>query len=165
LLQVAKSLPHVDFDVFGQAIFEQEDMAVAGMRKLANVHFRGSFDGFASIPAAPYTALLYTTSWDGVPNIILESLASGLPAIAPDVGGIREVIPPDSGFLVSDADDIDGFCASIQRLIERPNLAAAERDKQLAYVREARSESAFAQQLSLYPDYTGVPVAVRKAAG
>ena len=38
---------------------------------------------------------------EGMPNVVLESLAVGTPVIAPNVGGIAEVLNADNGILLS----------------------------------------------------------------
>ena len=68
-----------------------------------------------------YDALLYTSAFDGLPNVILEAMGWGLPVIAPDVGGVSEAVRDgETGYLVSNHGDdgqlIDAYVAAIQRL-------------------------------------------------
>jgi glycosyltransferase involved in cell wall biosynthesis len=66
------------------------------------VHFVGSLP-HASLPALMREAdlLLLPSYREGVPNVVLEAMASGLPVVATDVGGIPEIVELGiSGFLV-----------------------------------------------------------------
>ena len=70
-----------------------------------------------------YDALLYTSTFDGLPNVVLEAMGWGLPVIAPDVGGISEAVRDgETGFLIPDHGDDDrliaAYVAAIQRLYQ-----------------------------------------------
>jgi glycosyltransferase involved in cell wall biosynthesis len=59
---------------------------------------------------------------DGLPNVIQEALALGLPVVATDVTGIPEVIRPDRTGLRVPQRDPQALAASIQQLLENPAL-------------------------------------------
>ncbi|MGB7759993.1 MAG: glycosyltransferase [Bryobacteraceae bacterium] len=53
---------------------------------------------------------------DGRPNIVLESLAMGVPIVASRVGGIPEMAPEGNGATLCEPDNVDDFCGAIERL-------------------------------------------------
>lgn len=62
------------------------------------------------------------SKWEGLPVSILEAMRAGLPVVASDVGGVREVvINGETGFLVPN-DDIVTLHDQLQRLLDDPGL-------------------------------------------
>lgn len=49
---------------------------------------------------APIDAILNSSASEGIPVSIMEAMACGIPAIAPDVGGIRELVTNECGVLL-----------------------------------------------------------------
>lgn len=71
-------------------------------------HLIGIFNKFEDLNPSSFDALIYTSFFDGLPNIILEAMSFGLPVIAPDVGGICEVIKTgETGYLLPNEIDDD----------------------------------------------------------
>jgi len=58
---------------------------------------------------------------DGIPNALLEAMASGLPVVASATAGIPEVVPPGCGLLVPPG-VAGALAAALERLIDDPNL-------------------------------------------
>ena len=83
----------------------------------SRVRYRGGFSGFHELPISSYDGFLYTSGYDGLPNILLEALAAGLPVIAPDVGGIGEVVRTGvTGWLVRGEDEQDLVAAYVRAI-------------------------------------------------
>jgi glycosyltransferase involved in cell wall biosynthesis len=150
LKRIAEALPTCIFHLYGGRVLDSSPESLCVQDDLAdleNVIVCGPYDSFDVIPAGNYALFLYTTQWDGMPNVILEALASGLAVLAPNVGGISEVIPPDSGFLVPRFDDVSAYIDAIRRFISNPHLISEERDKRVQFLREQYSQEQFVASL------------------
>jgi len=61
--------------------------------------------------------------WEGLPNILLESMVLGRPVIASRIDGITEVVTNNINALLFNPGDEYGLSEAIQRLICDRNLA------------------------------------------
>jgi glycosyltransferase involved in cell wall biosynthesis len=108
------SFPDLVIDVFGHC----EAPYTPSMFDASALRYRGTYGSFAELPLDQYDACVYTSAFDGLPNVILEALGAGLPVIAPDVGGISEaVIEGETGFLLDDHVDDDVLVNSYVQVI------------------------------------------------
>jgi len=156
LQKIAESLPQFMFHVYGVSPRQtSRELATTfkALRQLKNVIMFGEYDGFEAIPTANYALFLYTSQWDGMPNVILEAMASGLAVLAPNVGGIGDVIPPESGFLIPRFDDVSRYVDAIRRVTENPQLIFAERNRAMQLLCERYSSEAFVASLAKLPAY------------
>lgn len=65
-------------------------------------------------------AYVMSSSWEGMPNVLLEASASGLPIVATDVGGNGEIVlDGETGFLVP-LKDPDQLAQAMLRLMSLP---------------------------------------------
>ena len=78
-----------------------------------NLQFMGPYATFSDCFSQHYTAFLYTSLHDGIPNVILEAMSAGLPVLAPNVGGISEIVHDRvSGLLVSHDSNLTAMATS-----------------------------------------------------
>lgn len=117
------------------------------------VKYRGGFTTFSELPVGEYDAFLYTSAFDGLPNILLEIAGAGLPIIAPDVGGIGEVVKDGvNGWLIPSMDDdvalVDAYVDAIVSLYadgtDLPGMADAGRH----LIKTRHGADAFARQVN-----------------
>jgi glycosyltransferase involved in cell wall biosynthesis len=155
LALIAERLPLVEFHVFGDASNLPAGLmpAVRTLKALPNVRLRGAHDGFETIALEGFNLFLYTSSSDGMPMVVVEALAHGLPVVAPAVGGIAELIDAETGWLINCYDDCDAYIAAIEEILGNPNEAMRRCRNGLTRVRERHTEQAFIEQLKRVPGY------------
>jgi glycosyltransferase involved in cell wall biosynthesis len=66
-----------------------------------------------------------SSSFDNSPNAILEAMACGLPVVATDVGGVRELVADRLGAAIVPAGDAEAFAAGLERFLSSADAAQA----------------------------------------
>ncbi|MGE6332032.1 glycosyltransferase [Stenotrophomonas sp. NPDC077659] len=151
LLQIARSMPSVEFDVHGVSELGHPHPAVKEIGALANVNMNGSFERFDAIVSPSHAALLFTTSWEGLPTLLLDAAAAGLPIVAPAVGGIGDLLDVD--WLVEHPDDVAGFMARLRELVNDQALRERRRRGQYDSLSNGRDWTTFVRTLHDTPHY------------
>lgn len=133
-------------EVYGAS--EPNSAAPETFKGLANVRYFGPFDEFQSLPLERHSIFLYTSWCDGIPNVLLEAMAAGLAVIAPDVGGISELVTDNvTGILLrstgSERDMARAYAEAIRRLQGDPAMTARLIKNARELVIERHSPGAF----------------------
>jgi glycosyltransferase involved in cell wall biosynthesis len=128
---LAETNPDIDFVLCGR--FE-------GIQPRANVHFLGHLNRVdLSVALRSGDVFVNLSENDPCPNVVTEALASGLPVLYKDSGGVRELVG-DCG----SAFELDEFRACLNRLLaSRDALGSAAR---------CRAEQCFAPDV-IFPKY------------
>ncbi len=152
IADACKQLP-VKFHVYGAVVLDA-DIYSAEMAKRENVAFHGPFDGFFSIPAVQYDLFLNTSQWDGLPNILMEAIAAGLPVISSDAGGIGELIlDGKTGLTVTPYDSIAGYVRCLERACQDGGMLRELATNARMLVAERHSWQSFLISLHKAPEY------------
>lgn len=85
---------------------------------------------------------------EGLPNVILESLAAGVPVAATDVGGTREIIDPELNCPLIPAGSVKELYSAILRAITKP----LQCEQRLALRGHVAQRFDFAVQAARYKD-------------
>jgi len=63
--------------------------------------------------------------WEGMPNVLLEAMAAGLPIVASRLGGIEELVRHEESALLCEPGNPAELAAALVRLVDDPRLARA----------------------------------------
>lgn len=116
IVKKCKYLP-IKFHVFGESSSRYADINLNKLRWQDNVECYGKYINFGSIVQPEFDAFLYTSESDGIPNVILEAMSFGYPVLAPNVGGIGEIVSEDTGFLIDNYEDYETYSDILKNLI------------------------------------------------
>ena len=130
LQQVVKTHPHIKYILCGEGPMVdkiRQEITARGLDK--NVELRGWLDQRSLLAQYEKAHAFFHPSeltqgqdQEGIPNSMLEAMATGLPVVATRHGGIPEAVTHDfDGLLVGERSPNE-LATAIQRLIEEPGL-------------------------------------------
>lgn len=144
LAEIALRMPKVQFDVYGRASSETD---LSALSVIKNVSLKGEYDDFATIAKKDIAAFVYTSRADGMPHVLLEAGASGLPVIAPDVGGIAELINDNTGWLIRRNSDVAEYVGAIRHVLDNPDASRARAGNLKTLINERHSWQVFLERV------------------
>jgi glycosyltransferase involved in cell wall biosynthesis len=118
-------LPDCDLLLVGNGPLRSSLEAAAKAAGIAErVHFAGWRPDVPEILAAS-SLLVLPSLWEGMPNVVLEAMASRLPVVASDVEGVRELLGPNAAGQTVPHGDSERLATSIVRPMLDPALSKA----------------------------------------
>jgi glycosyltransferase involved in cell wall biosynthesis len=145
-LAVGRLLEQKDYpnllDAFSKIANPNVYLAIAGEGKLLSelqqkvqslnitnqVFFLGVRPDIPELLAAA-DAFVLSSAWEGMPNVVMEALASATPVVATDVGGVRELVEDcKSGFVVPPCDALT-LSEAMTQLVRLSNQQRQEMGK------------------------------------
>ncbi len=150
--RVREGRPDVRLMVVGDGEHRPElERLVASLELGDAVTFVGYMQDVAPVAAASDIAALTSYSDEGTPVSLIEAAAAGVPAVATDIGGVAEVVTPETGFVV-DSQDEDAVVAALERLADDPELRAAMGARAREHVKGYHVERLLADIDALYQE-------------
>lgn len=101
------------------------------------VHLAGWHSDIPELLAAG-TALVLSSLWEGLPNVILEAMAAGLPVVATRVEGVAELVVEGRTGLIVAPHAPQELAAAIEKLLADPSFA-----KELGQSGQTRASAVF----------------------
>ena len=122
-----------------------------GWSRLPGVEMLGHRDDIAPLLARADVVALPTSYGEGIPRILIEAAAAGLPLVATDVPGCRDIVRPgENGILVPERDTV-ALADALQGLAQDPALRERMSVRSRALVcSEFSEEQVLAATLAIY---------------
>ena len=139
--EAARLAPEIDLCAYGGAA------ADSGLKETGNFRLAGAYGDFADLPLHEASLFLHTARWEGLPNVLLEAGAAGLPIVTRDVGGIADLVDETTGWPVPREAGAEGFVAAIRDALARPEEALARAQRMRDRIATRHSHAAFAAAL------------------
>jgi glycosyltransferase involved in cell wall biosynthesis len=114
---VCSAIPEARFVVIGDGTLRPR---IEALIKAQGLQDRVRLTGWRrDVPRAMgcFDLLLLTSRWEGLPRVMLEAAAAGLPIVATRVGGVEEAVVQPERVRLYEAGDIAGLAAGIEGLL------------------------------------------------
>ncbi len=158
LPHIAMLLPNCDIHVYGareigyifplltRAFLRGADLG-GNIEKMPNIFWHGGYRSFDSLPVNHFDAFLYTSLYDGLPNVLLEAAAARIPVVAPMVGGISELINQATGWPVADVYNPLQYAKAILGVLDNPDVAVQKSNALVEVIAERHSYERFRENV------------------
>jgi glycosyltransferase involved in cell wall biosynthesis len=122
--RIAPAASDVDFLIVGDGGLRGELEAIARRLGLGpRVRFLGLRHDVPAVLAG-VDVLTLTSRWEGLPNVVIEAMATGAVAVVTDVGGCRELIAPGETGMVVPPGDAAAVAHAVIEILASPGRAA-----------------------------------------
>jgi glycosyltransferase involved in cell wall biosynthesis len=133
--RLSRKFPHVEFLLVGDGPLRPELEQQASELGLGQrVEFLGDRRDIAAVLASLDVSVVPSAS-ESLSNVMLESMAAGVPVVATDVGGNRELAADNRGILIA-PNNVESLAEGMERVLENPELRASlsDRGREFAYI-------------------------------
>lgn len=117
---VAQMMPDVLFRLWGEPVTESN---ACSFDESDNIRLEGVYSDISELPLEQCDLWLYTSEWDGVPNILIEISALGIPLVGSLTGGTGEILRDGYAYAVADIENVNAYVTAIRSILDNPAVA------------------------------------------
>ncbi|MFZ3151595.1 MAG: glycosyltransferase [Anaerolineaceae bacterium] len=149
-LEVVERCQFADFAMFGQSVVD----SASALPDLSNLEYKGKFNATEELFLEhSYDVFMFTSKWEGLPNILIEAGTWGVPIIAPNVGGVGELINAETGFLLPEKPTSQDYLEAMRKIKDNPQEAARRAENLLELILMRHTWDHFLGDVKNVPGY------------
>jgi glycosyltransferase involved in cell wall biosynthesis len=119
--------------------------------KVSNLRWRGPYKKMSDLPLEDFSAFVYTSIHDGLPNVLLEVGVHGVPIIAPTgIGGIGELISEETGWPVENPYSAREYADRLREVVASPAEAARRAEALWQLIATRHNSEAFCRAVKAF---------------
>lgn len=147
VFEIARAMPDCDFLLWGEPVLDKGNQALTPPE---NVHLQGVYTDISHLPLQHCEAWLYTSEWDGVPNMLIEIAALGIPLVGSLVGGTGEVLKSKLSVPVAEIENIADYVNGIRSILAAPDDARVRASTLRDTIVGQRTEASYRETLDTF---------------
>ncbi|MBF0196954.1 MAG: glycosyltransferase [Planctomycetes bacterium] len=121
--KVLKSFPNISLKIAGRGPLKEElENLSAELGISDHIHFDGFHHNISEF-LKNIDIFILSSHYEGFGLVLIEAMAAGLPIVATDVGGVREVVKDGITGLIVPSGREDELCMGIEYFLQHPKLA------------------------------------------
>ncbi len=142
LIRIARAMPDQKFLAFGSG---SEKAINKMMTSTKNLEVMNVYKNAAEVLAYKPQCLVYTSKWDGIPNVLIEFGWLGIPIVTSTAGSILELVGQagDRAILVEKYWSKRSFVTKLRELLQNPEQARLRALRMQRHLSSAHSELQF----------------------
>jgi len=151
LIEIAKINKKYLFYYYGQSVVDESQKVFASD---SNLYYRGTFKSFKEIlDTEYYHGFIFTSRWEGLPTTLINVGNMGIPIIAPDVGGVKEIITSENGYLLPREASQDDYSQALKTILADENGAINKMFNLRQTILKQHTWESFSRSVSSIPNY------------
>jgi len=154
--ELVKKYPDMKFVLVGNGKKLEETKKLAeNLGIISKILFAGEQKNLVDYYAS-FDIFVFPTFWEGMPYVLLEAMASGLPVVCSDIPSLNEVIENNKSALTFNPVNVFELSAAIEKLYSNRNLAAELGKNALESVKKYDEEKMIQSISKIYREVAGL---------
>jgi len=146
LVEISKILRDFEFHVYGPAGDSSESKNIVE-GYYPNIIYKGVYSHLEEVAVSDYECYLSTSQWEGLPTVLIQMMARGVPIVTSAVGGVEELANNNSAWLVKNTEEPMSYVNCIRLMLVNPEETLEKIALAKSMVMEKHVWSAFVYNL------------------